>query len=119
MLETTDERAPDLSNIYYLKGQITGQGNINRNDVAKIEVLFNQVSVFDLSETQRPTGYYGLRLEQGLKKSKKMGKNGDKVLADLNPEETEHLHRITDGSNINPKTRLLEVYIDIFFQRVI
>lgn len=48
-----------------------------------------------------------------------MGRNSDKVLADLTPEEAEHLHRITDGSSINPKTRLLEVYIDIFFQRVI
>ena len=56
-----------MPNIYYLKGQITGQGNINRNDVAKIEVSFNQVSVFDLSETQRPTGYYELRPEQVLK----------------------------------------------------
>ena len=61
-----------MPNIYYLKGQITGQGNINRNGVAKIEVLLSQAGVF-LSKTHRPTGYYGLRLEQGLRKNPKSG----------------------------------------------
>ena len=72
LLETKDERVFDKPNIYYLKGQITGQGNINRNDVAKIEVLLSQADVF-LSKTHRPTGYYGLRLEQGLRKNPKSG----------------------------------------------
>ena len=72
LLETKDERVFNMLNIYYLKGQITGQGNINRNDVAQIEVLLSQAGVF-LSKTHRPTGYYGLRLEQGLRKNPKSG----------------------------------------------
>ena len=151
--ETRNEEPFDLSNIYNLNGRITGQGNSNHNDVAKIEVLLDQAGVFDISETQGPTGYYGLRLEQGLKKFQKqrglqvdgkidpngetlqalksvlgdkeaiqsaaqklqkMGRKGDKVLAHLNRQEAEHLHRITDGGSINPKTGLLEFYVDDF-----
>ena len=153
MPKATDEKAFDLSNIYHLKGQITGQGNINPNDVAKIKVLLGQAGVFGLSETQGLTGFYGLRLEQGLKKFQKqrelkvdaeidpngealqalklalgdqdtiqnatqklqkMGRKRDKVLAHLNPEEAEHLPRITDDGSINRKTRLLEFYVDDF-----
>jgi hypothetical protein len=45
-----------MPNIYYLKGQITGQGNINRNDVAKIEVLLSQAGVF----LSKPTGQWAI-----------------------------------------------------------
>lgn len=40
----------------------------------------------------------------------KMGRNGDSLLAHLNPKEAQLLNRVTDGGSINPKTGLLEFY---------
>ena len=73
LLETKDERVFDMPNIYYLKGQITGQGNINRNDVAQIEVLLSQAGVF-LSKNPPANGLLWASLRAKTeKKSKKWG----------------------------------------------
>ena len=53
-------------------------------------------------------------IQNATQKLQKMGRKRDKVLAHLNPEEAEHLPRITDDGSINRKTGLLEFYVDDF-----
>jgi hypothetical protein len=61
-----------LPNIYYLKGQITAQGNINRNEITTIEVFLGQAGVFYQNHPANGLLWASLRARTE-KKSKKWG----------------------------------------------
>jgi peptidoglycan hydrolase-like protein with peptidoglycan-binding domain len=52
-------------------GSVGRTGTNKRRDVATIEVLLGQTGHLDLNETDGPTGYYGTRLGQAIKRFQK------------------------------------------------
>ena len=124
----------DARNLFRITHPIGDGGTNDRTDVGKLEALMHMAGVYDLDATGGPTGYYGARLKQAVRKFQKahalridgdvnphgetirtiaqnlqgMGRRGDKVLAHLTPEEARFLHENTDGGSINPRTGLME-----------
>lgn len=62
----SQDRFRDMPDITILEAAI-GPKNDNRpEDVAKIEIMLDQVGLLDLQETDGPTGFYGERLRQAI-----------------------------------------------------
>lgn len=59
------------SSPYQLDAPVGRRGANDRIDVAKIETLLGRAGYLDLAPTDGPTGYYGARLENALKRFQK------------------------------------------------
>lgn len=61
------------SSPYQLDAPVGRRGDNGRIDVAKIETLLGRAGYLDLAPTDGPTGYYGTRVEDALKRFQKDG----------------------------------------------
>lgn len=73
----------DLRNIFSLSLPVGMTGKNRRGDVAKVEGLMGAAGPLDLWQTDGPTGYYGARLEDAVKRFQKS--KSLKVDGHLNP----------------------------------
>lgn len=73
----------DLSNPFNLGKPVGRSGRNERPDVAKVENLLGKSGHLDLDKTDGPTGYFGTRLEEAVKRFQK--DHGLKPDAFINP----------------------------------
>jgi lysozyme family protein len=65
------EKGFDLRNPFSLNQPVGLSGINKRDDVAKVETLLGRTGHFDPSKTKGPTGFFGTRLDQAVKRFQK------------------------------------------------
>ena len=83
--------------------------------------LFDAIKAFQQSQglkvdgVMNPEGETETAIKAQAQQLQSMGRNGDTILAHINPAEAKLLNDITDGGSINPDTGLPEFFFGDFF----
>ncbi len=102
----SQSRFQNLTDIYALQGTVGPDGENQADDIAKVEILMDQLGEIDLSQTDGPTGYYGERLKQAVQRFQKksgLAESGRVAPADPTIRAIRRALEETHPSNTGPR----------------
>lgn len=64
--DNSQDKLRNLVDIFSISSPVGPDSTNNAEDVARVEIMMDQLGELDLSHTDGPTGYYGERLKQAI-----------------------------------------------------